>query len=61
MDLFQLLCPSLLVRFSNVLYYMISQASPISQYLAHRQEIDEALHRVLLKGRYILGGGSGRL
>jgi len=34
---------------------VISQASPISQYLAHREEIDEALHRVLLKGRYILG------
>jgi dTDP-4-amino-4,6-dideoxygalactose transaminase len=34
---------------------MISQASPISQYLAHQEEIDEALHRVLLGGRYVLG------
>jgi dTDP-4-amino-4,6-dideoxygalactose transaminase len=34
---------------------MISQASPISQYLAHQEEIDAAMHRVLLKGRYVLG------
>ena len=33
----------------------ILQANPVSQYLAHQQEIDEALHRVLRGGRYILG------
>jgi dTDP-4-amino-4,6-dideoxygalactose transaminase len=33
----------------------ISQASPVSQYLAHREEIDNALHRVLSRGHYILG------
>jgi dTDP-4-amino-4,6-dideoxygalactose transaminase len=33
---------------------MISHASPRSQYLAHQEEIDAALHRVLLKGRYVL-------
>ena len=33
----------------------ISQASPVSQYLAHQEEIDNALHRVLSKGHYILG------
>lgn len=34
---------------------LIPQANPISQYLAHQEEIDNALHRVLLSGRYILG------
>lgn len=33
----------------------ISQASPLSQYMAHREEIDSALQRVLLRGHYILG------
>ncbi len=34
----------------------IPQASPLSQYLAHREEIDAAIQRVLCGGRYILGG-----
>ena len=34
---------------------MIPQASPRAQYESHRQEIDEAIARVLDKGRYILG------
>ena len=33
----------------------IPQASPLSQYLAHREAIDAAVRRVLEKGRYILG------
>jgi dTDP-4-amino-4,6-dideoxygalactose transaminase len=34
---------------------MIPCAHPLSQYLAHRDEIDEAIRRVLNGGRYILG------
>jgi len=34
---------------------MIPQANPRAQYESHRQEIDEAIARVLEKGRYILG------
>lgn len=34
---------------------MIPQANPRAQYQSHRQEIDEAIARVLDKGRYILG------
>jgi dTDP-4-amino-4,6-dideoxygalactose transaminase len=33
----------------------ISQASPLAQYLAHKDEIDAAIARVLGSGRYILG------
>lgn len=34
---------------------MILCSNPLSQYRTHKKEIDEALHRVLDKGRYILG------
>jgi len=34
---------------------MIPQASPRAQYESHRAEIDQAIARVLEKGRYILG------
>jgi dTDP-4-amino-4,6-dideoxygalactose transaminase len=34
---------------------MILCANPHAQYLAHRAEIDTAIHRVLERGRYILG------
>jgi dTDP-4-amino-4,6-dideoxygalactose transaminase len=34
---------------------IIPQANPMCQYLAYRGEIDAAVHRVLLSGRYILG------
>jgi len=34
---------------------MISQANPHAQYDSHRNEIDQAVARVLEKGRYILG------
>lgn len=34
---------------------MIPQANPRAQYLAHREEIDAAIARVLEAGRYILG------
>ncbi len=34
---------------------MIPQANPHAQYESHKQEIDEAVARVLEKGRYILG------
>src|SRR5512136_1558521 len=34
---------------------MIPQANPRAQYQSQRQEIDEAIARVLDKGRYILG------
>jgi dTDP-4-amino-4,6-dideoxygalactose transaminase len=34
---------------------VISCANPHAQYLAHRQEIHEAIERVLSNGRYILG------
>lgn len=34
---------------------MILCANPRAQYLAHREEIDEAIARVLSNGRYILG------
>ena len=34
---------------------MIPQASPYAQYASHRAEIDQAIARVLDKGRYILG------
>jgi dTDP-4-amino-4,6-dideoxygalactose transaminase len=33
----------------------IPQASPLSQYVAHREAVDAAIQRVLDKGRYILG------
>src|SRR5262245_35692390 len=33
----------------------ILQANPHASYLAHQQEIDEAIHRVLNSGWYILG------
>ena len=33
----------------------IPQAQPLAQYLAYREEIDVAIHRVLSAGRYILG------
>jgi dTDP-4-amino-4,6-dideoxygalactose transaminase len=33
----------------------IPQAQPLAQYLAYREEIDTAIHRVLSAGRYILG------
>jgi dTDP-4-amino-4,6-dideoxygalactose transaminase len=33
----------------------IPQASPLSQYLAHRAEIDAAVQQVMSAGRYILG------
>jgi dTDP-4-amino-4,6-dideoxygalactose transaminase len=33
----------------------IPQAQPLAQYLAYREEIDVAIHRVLAAGRYILG------
>ena len=34
---------------------VIPCGNPLAQYLAHKDEIDEAIHRVLGKGRYILG------
>jgi len=34
---------------------LIPQAQPLAQYLAYREEIDAAVHRVLSAGRYILG------
>jgi dTDP-4-amino-4,6-dideoxygalactose transaminase len=34
---------------------MISQASPLANYLSNRTALDEAIHRVLSAGRYILG------
>lgn len=34
---------------------MIPCANPLAQYLAHQAEIDEAIQRVLTRGRYILG------
>ena len=34
---------------------LILQANPLRQYLAHQREIDDAVHRVLSKGHYILG------
>src|SRR5206468_2599589 len=34
---------------------MIPCSNPRAQYLAHREEIDEAFRRVLEEGRYILG------
>jgi len=34
---------------------MIPQANPHAQYLSHQAEIDQAIARVLEKGRYILG------
>jgi dTDP-4-amino-4,6-dideoxygalactose transaminase len=34
---------------------MISQANPHAQYISHQAEIDQAIARVLEKGRYILG------
>ena len=34
---------------------MIPQANPRAQYDSHRAEIDQAIARVLDKGRYILG------
>jgi dTDP-4-amino-4,6-dideoxygalactose transaminase len=34
---------------------LILQAQPLAQYLAYREEIDGAIHRVLSAGRYILG------
>lgn len=34
---------------------VIPCGNPLAQYLAHKDEIDEAVHRVLGKGRYILG------
>jgi len=33
----------------------IPQTSPLANYLAHREEIDEAIQRTLESGRYILG------
>ena len=33
----------------------IPVASPLKQYQAHKHAIDEAISRVLLSGRYILG------
>ena len=34
---------------------MIPQTSPLANYLSNRKAIDEAIHRVLSAGRYILG------
>ena len=34
---------------------MIPCSNPHAQYLAHKQELDDAVSRVLNKGRYILG------
>jgi len=34
---------------------MIPQASPLANYLSNRTALDEAIHRVLSAGRYILG------
>lgn len=35
---------------------MINVANPRAQYLAHKEEIDAAVARVLESGMYILGG-----
>lgn len=34
---------------------MILCSNPLAQYLSHKSEIDDAMHQVLHKGRYILG------
>lgn len=34
---------------------LIPQSNPLANYLAHQDEIDEAIHRTLGSGRYILG------
>lgn len=38
---------------------MIPQTSPLSNYLKNRTALDEAIHRVLHSGRYILGEETG--
>lgn len=41
--------------FHELMSVQILQANPLASYLAHREEIDDAVRRVLGSGRYILG------